>query len=66
MITKEKLIELGFSIESLPSGRKVNLSHSKPFSINKIPSSILKGRNMLTVFYPVESFHESIIEVIIK
>lgn len=49
--TKEKLLELGFEIELLPSGSKTNLFNKVNFTVNGLRSMATRGGYIHTVFY---------------
>lgn len=51
VFTKEKLIELGFEIEVLPSGAKTNLFNKVNFTINGFRSMATRGGYTHTIFY---------------
>ena len=51
VFTKEKLIELGFEIEVLPSGAKTNLCNKFNFTINGFRSLASRGVYMHTMHY---------------
>lgn len=49
--SKEKLTELGFEIEVLPSGQKTNLMHKQKYTLNGFNPMFFRGFYTHTVHY---------------
>lgn len=58
--TKQKLIELGFELEVLPSGQKTNLYHKQPYIINGFRPSFFRGHYTHTIHYAPDKIYPSI------
>ena len=58
--SKEKLIELGFEIEVLPSGNKTNLSHKQKYIINGFDPMFFKGFHTITIHHPPSQIYQYI------
>jgi hypothetical protein len=58
--TKEKLIELGFELEVLPSGQKTNLSHKQKFILNEFTPMFFRGFYTYTVHYAPDKIYAHI------
>lgn len=55
--SKEKLTELGFELEVLPSGQKTNLSHKQPYIINGFNPMFFRGQYTHTIHYAPDKIY---------
>ena len=58
--SKEKLNELGFELEVLPSGQKTNLSHKQKYIINGFTPMFFRGFYTYTVHYSPDRIYSHI------
>lgn len=58
--TKQKLTELGFELEVLPSGQKTNLSHKQPYIINGFHPMFFRGQYTHTIHHAPDKIYPSI------